>query len=74
MSDVNENGGPVIDYTDIVWVRVEERLRDILNEAKSHVMSIETDHRTADFYRGQASLVEMMLDWNPHAGRYFSRP
>jgi len=22
MSDVNENGGPQIDYTDIVWVRV----------------------------------------------------
>lgn len=70
MSDVNENGGPQIDYTDIVWVRVAERLAELREEAVSHVMSIETDPRLSDFYRGQASLLEVMLGWNPHAGRY----
>lgn len=67
--DVNENGGPLIDYTTLDWMRIEERLRDVLEDSEAIVMSPQVPEREADFHRGQASLIKRMLDWKPQAGR-----
>lgn len=61
--------GPQIDYRSNDWREVTTYLRELYEDSVKIVMSHGITERESDFHRGRASLIEMMLDWNPYDGR-----
>lgn len=61
--------GPQIDYNSNDWRTITGVLLEMKADYINMVMSTGISEREADYYRGRASAIELMLDWDPHAGR-----